>query len=805
MKNALIPLALACMLLLTLVGSSCTGISTGSTIIYNSGLAVSASALPEGTVGTPYSSIIAATGGTQPYSWSISTGSLPSGLTLSGTSGSISGTPTSAGQFSFTVKVTDSSSPPQTSTQALEISVSASNAGIDILNPVNSTTVSGSVIVSGTASGSTAIQSVEISINGEPYTPASGTTNWSFWWDTTSVANGPATVTVQATDAASSTITASITVAVDNLNTTCVGIPVNPTDNLKSLVASNPAGTIFCIQPGIHHDFDVLNQGNHSVDGDQFIGLPGAIENGAETLTGWTQVTISGTTYWTTPAGAPIIDTYNPNMNCNNSNHVTFTCYYSQALYLNDTTYEHAYRLQDVTAGIWYYEFNGLTEATVVSRGANYVVGDVAAVAGGTGCTNPSAGCGTVNITSVGSGGTVTGISLRALGYGYPESPTTKTTTAVTGNGSGLTLSVKGGSGGIVNNVYLASSEEPNSHTVELGENAGLASAQWLFHSTSAQNITIQGLTVEKYAGPLDTAPITANHIGSQGVAAGWIIQNNEVRLNMHLGIYLAYGSAGTSIKVLNNTVHDNGQLGIGGGSATSFLTISGNNVYSNDTAWVPTGYGCGSIKLGGPSTGNGGDLVSYNNIHDEPNDCGGLWSDQNMGNVTWDHNTVANISGDGIRIEISGTGPIFVTNNTVTASGQPQIELVSSANTTVEHNNLIGGSKTGIVVSYDGRVCGSGCPSPPANNNISLNSVGVASTSNGLGAAVINAAGTSSWVVGKVFDFNTYCVPSRPWTASSWQFPDSQSSFIDLTEWQADGQDMNGAFTDGTCPNAID
>lgn len=68
------------------------------------------SQLPSGTVSTPYPSTnLAASSGTPPYSWSLSTAasSFPAGLTLSNV-GVISGTPTTSGTYSFTVKVTDS-------------------------------------------------------------------------------------------------------------------------------------------------------------------------------------------------------------------------------------------------------------------------------------------------------------------------------------------------------------------------------------------------------------------------------------------------------------------------------------------------------------------------------------------------------------------------------------------------------------------------------------------------------------------------------------------------------------------------
>jgi hypothetical protein len=54
-----------------------------------------------------YSQSLAASGGTAPLSWSITSGALPAGLSLEATTGQISGTPTANGTVSFTAQVTD--------------------------------------------------------------------------------------------------------------------------------------------------------------------------------------------------------------------------------------------------------------------------------------------------------------------------------------------------------------------------------------------------------------------------------------------------------------------------------------------------------------------------------------------------------------------------------------------------------------------------------------------------------------------------------------------------------------------------
>ena len=71
-------------------------------------LAITTSAaLPDGMSGVAYSQALAATGGTPPYVWSLASGTLPVGLTLS-SSGTISGMPTAVGNSAFSIQVKDS-------------------------------------------------------------------------------------------------------------------------------------------------------------------------------------------------------------------------------------------------------------------------------------------------------------------------------------------------------------------------------------------------------------------------------------------------------------------------------------------------------------------------------------------------------------------------------------------------------------------------------------------------------------------------------------------------------------------------
>ena len=70
---------------------------------------VSPATLVSGQVSAAYTQQFTASGGTAPYSYAVSAGAIPPGLTLSATTGALSGTPTTANTYSFTVTATDSS------------------------------------------------------------------------------------------------------------------------------------------------------------------------------------------------------------------------------------------------------------------------------------------------------------------------------------------------------------------------------------------------------------------------------------------------------------------------------------------------------------------------------------------------------------------------------------------------------------------------------------------------------------------------------------------------------------------------
>ena len=126
------------------VTSVATPSSTASlTFTLNPALVISTTTLPSGVAGTAYSASIAASGGAGTLHWTVATGALPTGIALSPTTGALTGTPTTAGTFTFSVSVTDTATNPNVVTQSYTI----------VINPTPPTVTTASLpnAVSGTA------------------------------------------------------------------------------------------------------------------------------------------------------------------------------------------------------------------------------------------------------------------------------------------------------------------------------------------------------------------------------------------------------------------------------------------------------------------------------------------------------------------------------------------------------------------------------------------------------------------------------------------------------------------------------
>jgi uncharacterized repeat protein (TIGR01451 family) len=134
------------------------GVATASiTLVVTAALTLTFPAPPSGTVGVAYTDTFTATNGTTPYTFSISSGTLPAGLTLNASTGVVSGTPTTAGTSSFTVKVTDAKS--ATATFATSITILSSMLTVAVTASTATAAPGGTVTytITATNSGQTAL------------------------------------------------------------------------------------------------------------------------------------------------------------------------------------------------------------------------------------------------------------------------------------------------------------------------------------------------------------------------------------------------------------------------------------------------------------------------------------------------------------------------------------------------------------------------------------------------------------------------------------------------------------------------
>ena len=117
-------------------------------------ISVSPASLPNATVGTSYpAQTVSASGGASPYTYTITSGSLPAGMTLA-SNGTLSGTPTAGGTFNFTVQAKDSSTGtgPFTASTALSLTVNTptiSVGPVSLPNPSYAVAYSQTVSASG--------------------------------------------------------------------------------------------------------------------------------------------------------------------------------------------------------------------------------------------------------------------------------------------------------------------------------------------------------------------------------------------------------------------------------------------------------------------------------------------------------------------------------------------------------------------------------------------------------------------------------------------------------------------------------
>jgi len=248
-------------------GTNTNGVNPDFALLLS--IQTTANGLPGALVGVPYSVTLQSTGGKAPITWTLVSGTLPTGLFLS-SAGVISGTPTGTGTFTFTVQAVDSSTTPQKVTQTLNLVVDKRSTTTAVsLSPASVPATAGSVatvtVTDSEPTGAATAPSGSVTVSGD-----GGATGGTCTLAPTGASQAACTVTVTAPSAGSDTITgayagstthkassgtASLTVtagststgATSSSGTIVVGQPVTVTATVSATspgVTASPTGSV---------------------------------------------------------------------------------------------------------------------------------------------------------------------------------------------------------------------------------------------------------------------------------------------------------------------------------------------------------------------------------------------------------------------------------------------------------------------------------------------------------------------------------------------------------------------------------
>ena len=324
------------------------------------------------------------------------------------------------------------------------------------------------------------------------------------------------------------------------------------------------------------------------------------------------------------------------------------------------------------------------------------------------------------------------------------------------------------------------------------------------FDST-ANNVTISQLTIEEFAVPVRLGAIEMSGNASLTQGINWTIKNCEILRSHGSGVRPNFG-----MHILNNYIHNNGAIGIAGGTGTNATTqstpsgivISNNTISYNNYAHVLTGFGSGGIKIGATK----GVVIRGNTI--SHNDGTGIHFDTSSQSPLIDGNTVTdNTGGSGIAYEISLTSAT-IRNNLVLRNGVPDANAqVSSAGigsyasvgaeaycNVVEVPNASGANGMVFVASNRGsNIYPPGEYLVSTGNHYHHNTVIWAGTHAGAvwGAQHDTANQPNFFSLNPGFDYNTYHLPSLTMTPF---LRSTNNTAWTFAQFQAAGQDVHGS-----------
>jgi parallel beta-helix repeat protein len=309
--------------------------------------------------------------------------------------------------------------------------------------------------------------------------------------------------------------------------------------------------------------------------------------------------------------------------------------------------------------------------------------------------------------------------------------------------------------------------DDPAGHRVE-------TSVTTTAFANSANNVTITGLVVEKYANLAQNGAITSEN------RSGWVITKTEARWNHGVGIRIGSGS-----KVTGSFIHHNGETGLIG--AGTDLLVENNEISFNNTAHFDPSWEGGGTKF----ILTDRLIVRGNFVHH--NGGPGLWTDLDNINTLYENNTCEDNERMGIIHEISYAA--VIRNNIVRRNGfgfsdwawGAGILIAASPNVEV-YGNTVEGNADGIAAVQQNRGSGAHGVHQVSNLWVHDNVIGMTGGWTGLVQDVDDTSYFTSR--NNRFERNRYQLGSGA-VFFTWMNGDRSES-----EWRSYGQDGSGTFS---------
>ena len=671
-------------------------------------LTVSPATLASAKVNAAYTATLSASGGSGNYTFAVTAGSLPSWLSLNGSTGVLSGTPTSSGSSSFTITATDSNASSLTGSQAYTMTVDALTLSPPTLASATANSLYNAAL---SASGGSGSYTFAVTAGSLPsWLSLNGSTGA---LSGTPTSSGSSSFTITATDSNASNLTGSqaytLTVnAASSLTvspTTLANAVANSLYSVTLSATGGSGGYSFAVSAGTLPSWLSLNSST-------------GVLSGTPTTTGSSSFTIKATD--------------SSNSNLTGSRAYTLTVNAASQLTVNP--------------------------ATLANASVNSAYSATLSATGGSGSYSFAVSAGTLPswLSLNSSTGVLSGTPTTTGSSSFTIKATDSSNSNLTGSRA-YTLTVTSSSG---RTFYVATTGNDNNNGSAATPFATLQHAMIALQPGDTLNVeagSYAGFIVGWDSTPASTgdqygtidgtasAPIT---IGADpNAAAGSVVinaRNNETRV----GIDLEPGD--DYITISGFTINDSGGITSASGRGEGIKVTGNNDVVSNNTiSNIVYGFGlfadnATNVVLRNNTitgTGNQGNANYGHGIYVSGSTNGAVV----QGNVVHDNSYIGiHVNGD---ISEGGIGLVtnaLIAGNMIYNNGQNGINCDGLQNSTIENNLIYGYQGFGIVLYQIDAGGGS-------KNNIIVNNTIVATVS-GAGAAIrILNAGTGNTILNNI------------------------------------------------------